>query len=83
MSAEPKCRRTANSFKKDWLDETVITAIPTSYSDQRLHLRDVFVYDENEGITCLFCRDAMVSGEFSSGKKWFNIVWKLDFLNAI
>ena len=77
MSAEPKRKRTASSFKKDWLDETVITATPTSHDDQR----DVFVYDENEGtITCLCCHDAMVSGEFSSGKKWCNNVWKLDFL---
>ena len=36
--------------------------------------------DENEGITCLYCHDAMVSGEFSSGKKWRSHVWKLDFL---
>ena len=70
MSAEPKRKRTASSFKKDWLDETVITATPTSHDDQRVYLRDVFVYDENENtITCLYCHDAMVSGEFSSGKK--------------
>ena len=80
MLAEPKRRRTANSFKKDWLDETVITATPTSHDDQRVYLRDVFVYDENEGIKCIYCHDTMVSGEFSSGKKWCNDVWKLDFL---
>ena len=81
MSAEPKRKKTASSFKKDWLVETVITATSTSHDDQRVYLRDVFVYDENEGtITCLYCHDAMVSGEFSSGKKWCNNVWKLDFL---
>ena len=80
MLAEPKRRRTANSFKKDWLDETVITATTTSPDDQRVYLRDVFVYDENEGIKCVYCHDTMVSGEFSSGKKGCNDVWKLDFL---
>ena len=81
MSAEPKRKRTASAFKKDWLDETVRTATPTSHDDQRVHLRDVFVYDKNEDtITCLYCHDAMFSGEFSSGKKWYNNVWKLDFL---
>ena len=69
MLAEPKRRRTANSFKKSWLDETEIMATPTSHDDQRVYLRDVFVYNENEGITCLYCHDAMVFGEFSSGKK--------------
>ena len=81
MSAEPKRKRTASSLKKDWLDEIVITATPTSHNNQRVYLRDVFVYDENEGtITCVYCHDAMVSSEFSSGKKWCNNVWKLDFL---
>ena len=81
MSAKPKRKRTASSFKQDRLDETVITATPTSHDDQRLYFRDVFVCDENEGIiTCVYCHDAMVSGEFSSGKKWCNNVWKLDFL---
>ena len=80
MSAEPKRRRIANSFKKDWLDETVITAITTSHDDQRAYLRDIFVYDENEGITCLYCHNAMVFGEFSSEKKWCTDLWKLDFL---
>jgi len=61
MSAEPKCRRTASSFKTDWLDETVMAATPTSHDDQRVYLRDVFVYDENEGVTCFYCHDAMVS----------------------
>ena len=55
-------------------------ATPTSLDDQRVYLRYVFVYDENQSITCLYCHDAMVSGEFSSGKKWCNDVWKLDFL---
>ena len=39
MSAEPKRRRAANCFKKDWLDETVITTTPTSHNDQRVYLR--------------------------------------------
>jgi len=80
MSAEPKRRRTASSFKTDWLDETVMAATPTSHDDQRVYLRDVFVYDENEGVTSLCCNDAMVSGEFQVEKKWCNDVWKLDFL---
>ena len=29
-------------------------------------------------MTCLYCHDAMVSGEFL--KKWCNDVWKLDLL---
>ena len=56
------------------------TATPTSQDDQRVYLRDEFLYDENEGITCLYCHEAMVFEEFSSGKKWCNDVWKLDFL---
>ena len=69
MSAEPKRKRTASLFKKDRLDETVITATPTSHDYQRVYLRDVFVYDENEGtITCLYCHDAMVSGEVQVAK---------------
>ena len=58
----------------------MITVTPTSHDDQCVYLRDVYVYNENEGITCLHCHDAMVSREFSSGKKWYNDVWKLDFL---
>jgi len=52
MWAEPKRRRTASSFKRDWLDETVMAATLTSHDDRRLYFRDVFVYDENEGVTC-------------------------------
>ena len=80
MSAELKRRRTANSFKENWLDETMITATPASHDDQHVYLLDVFVYDENKSFRCLYCHDDMVSGEFSSGKKWCNDVWKLDFL---
>ena len=78
MSAEPKRRRTANFFKKGFLDETVITATPTSHDDQRIYLRDVFVYNENEGIKCIYCHATMVSGEFLSGKKvvqWHMEAW--------
>ena len=54
-----------------------MAATPTS-RDKRVYLCDV--YDENKGITCLYCHDAMISGEFLSGKKWCNDVWKLNFL---
>jgi len=45
MSAEPKRRRTASSFKTDLLDETVMAAAPTSRDDQRLYLRKLSTAD--------------------------------------
>ena len=40
----------------------MITATPKSHDDQRVYLRNVFVYDENEGITCLYCHDSSFIG---------------------
>ena len=58
-----------------------MVAIPTSHYDKRVYLRDICrLYDENKGITCLYCCDAVVSENFEVVKEWCNDVWKLDFL---
>uniref|UniRef100_A0A1B8Y9W5 HAT C-terminal dimerisation domain-containing protein n=1 Tax=Xenopus tropicalis TaxID=8364 RepID=A0A1B8Y9W5_XENTR len=45
----------------------------------RVQLREIFTYDEDDGVVCCYCRDAKATGDFSTGKVW-NDVWKLDFL---
>ena len=43
--------------------------------------KGVYVYHENKGIRCLYCHDAMVSGEFSSEKGGAILYKILSFQN--
>ena len=41
----------------------------------------MFMYNTETGVTCVYCGDAKVAGEFASWKKWSDI-WKSDFLKC-
>ena len=72
-------KKTASSFKMEWLHFIVETATPISHKLINVQLKDIFLYNSDSGIKCKYCVDAKSSGDFVSGKKWDN-VWKLDFL---
>lgn len=74
-----KRKRTASLFKNEWLNKIVETVTPKGHEVMHVQLREIFVYDSEIGVVCLYCRDAKVAGVFASGKKWGDI-WKLDFL---
>lgn len=74
-----KRKRTASLFKVEWLNKIVETATPKAHEVMNVQLREIFMYDSETGVICLYCRDGKVAGEFASGKKWDDI-WKLDFL---
>src|SRR5215469_17179318 len=71
-------KKTASSFKMEWLHFIVETATPISHKLINVQLKDIFCIILS-GIKCKYCVDAKSSGDFVSGKKWDN-VWKLDFL---
>ncbi|XP_069794897.1 uncharacterized protein [Narcine bancroftii] len=74
-----KRKRTASLFKVEWLNKIVETATPRAHEAMKVQLREIFLYDADTGVICLYCREGKVAGEFASGKKWGDI-WKLDFL---
>ncbi|CAM2115548.1 unnamed protein product [Caretta caretta] len=78
LSRGLKRKRTVISFKSGWLDETIETVTPKSHSVMLVKLREIFTYDEDNGVVCIYCQDARASGEFLTGIIW-NDVWKLDF----
>lgn len=74
-----KRKRTANDFKIEWLSEFVETPTPNSHEKINIQLKEIFVFNEEKGVICIYCRDGQVRNDFVSGKMWDD-VWKLDFL---
>lgn len=72
-------KRTCTRFKLEWLDEFVVTEMPSSGKKQTVMLKDVFTYRENsDDVICNVCEKAGAEGEFTNGKRWNE--WKLDYL---
>ena len=74
-----KRRKCVASFKKMWLNEFIETDIPESRAPCRIQLKEIFTYDEDAGVLCVFCQKAKSGSDFCTGKTWDDI-WKLDYL---
>ena len=61
------------------MTENVVTSTPNCYDLRQIALGDIFVYDPDIGVTCLYCRDAKKQVDFARGKIYEDN-WKLDLL---
>ena len=74
-------RKSCNSFKKEWMLQTVYTELPSSKEKEKIKIGDIYTYDDINGVICTICNNANQEGEFSTGKKWDGLdAWKLDYL---
>ena len=74
-----KRKKCLPTFRDDWLKELVETEVPNRRGSMRVQLSEIYTFDPDIGVVCLFCQKAKVKGEFSSGKNWDD-GWKLDYL---
>ena len=63
-----KQKKCSTSFNYKWLNEIVNTDILNSRNVMCVRLHEIFTYDEDAGVVCMFCHDAKVKGEFAIGK---------------
>ena len=56
-----KRKRMANEFKIEWLNEFVETDIPKSRDKLQIQLKEIFVFNEEKGVICNYCRAGEVN----------------------
>ena len=63
-----KRKRSVSCFKDNWLTEIVMTSTSNCYDLRRTTLSDIFAYDPDTGITCLYYRDAKKQVDLHQGR---------------
>ena len=61
-----KRKRTANEFKIEWLNEFVETDTPKSHDKLQIHLKEIFVFNEENCVICNYFRAGEVRSCFAS-----------------